>query len=152
MVSVLYSEAITEVLDILSHTRKEDVEKIPKKFMKYLEDNKSKDYTPNLDHSKSIKDMGIKPKTAALLGMIYVKYWANAEEKEEFLKKATENEKIYQEELNIKYNPNEIFKTKNNNYKENIIDENLPTVQEKNTNVFARIWNKIKSFLGINNK
>lgn len=84
MVSVSYSEAVTEVLDILKHTKKEDVEKIPKSFMDYLEENKSKDYVPDLDHSKSIKDMGIKPKTAALLGMIYIKYWADAKEKKNF--------------------------------------------------------------------
>lgn len=149
MVSVAYSEAVAEVLDILKHTKKEDVEKIPKSFMDYLEENKSKDYVPNLDHSKSIKDLGIKPKTAALLGMIYIKYWADAKEKEEFLKKANENEKVFQEELREKYNPNDIFKVKNNTNKEVIKNENLPMVQKENVNIFMKIWNKLKNFLNI---
>ena len=67
MVSLAYSEAAVEVLDILNHTRKEDVSRIPKKFMEFLENNKSKTYISNLDHSKSIKEMNLKPKTEALL-------------------------------------------------------------------------------------
>ena len=149
MVSVSYSEAVTEVLDILKHTKKEDVEKIPKSFMDFLEENKSKDYTPNLDHSKSLKDMGIKPKTAGLLGMIYVKYWANEEEKQEFMRKANENEQIYQEELRAKYNPNDIFKTEKNNKIEETKNENLQMVQKENVNIFMKIWNKLKNFLNI---
>lgn len=149
MVSVSYSEAVTEVLDILKHTKKEDVEKIPKSFMDFLEENKSKDYTPNLDHSKSLKDMGIKPKTAGLLGMIYVKYWANEEEKQEFMRKANENEQIYQEELRAKYNPNDIFKTEKNNKIEETKNENLPMVNEENANFFVKIWNSIKKFFGV---
>lgn len=149
MVSVSYSEAVTEVLDILKHTKKEDVEKIPKSFMDFLEENKSKDYTPNLDHSKSLKDMGIKPKTAGLLGIIYVKYWANEEEKEKFMRKANENEQIYQEELRAKYNPNDIFKTEKNNEFEETKNENLPMVNEENTNFFVKIWNSIKNFFGV---
>lgn len=149
MVSVSYSEAVTEVLDILKHTKKEDVEKIPKSFMDFLEENKSKDYTPNLDHSKSLKDMGIKPKTAGLLGMIYVKYWANEEEKQEFMRKANENEQIYQEELRAKFNPNDIFKTEKNNKIKETKNENLPMVNEENVNFFMKIWNKLKNFLNI---
>ena len=57
MVSVAYSEAAVEVLDILKHTRKEDVNKIPKKFIEFLENNKSKTYIANLDHTKTIKEM-----------------------------------------------------------------------------------------------
>lgn len=149
MISVTYSEAVAEVLDILRHTKKEDVEKIPKSFMDYLEENKSKDYVPNLDHSKSIKDMGIKPKTAAILGMIYIKYWANAKEKEEFMRKANENEQIYQEELRAKYNPTNIFKNEKNNKIEETKNENLPMVNEENTNFLVKIWNSIKKFFGV---
>ena len=63
MVSVKYSEAAVEVLDILKYTREEDVKKIPERFMEFLESNKSKTYTPNLDHTKEIKDMELKPET-----------------------------------------------------------------------------------------
>ena len=56
MVSVEYSEAIAETLDILNHTRKEDVDKISTKFMDFLKANTSKTYKPELDHTKKIKE------------------------------------------------------------------------------------------------
>lgn len=144
MVSVAYSEAAVEVLEILSHTRKEDVNKIPKKFLEFLENNKSKTYIADLDHTKTIKEMNLKPKTEALLGLIYLKYWANEEEKTAFKKRARENEIKYQEELREKYNIDNLFKSK----KEIITDDNLQ--QEMSLQIvqhetfMQRIINKIK--------
>lgn len=112
MVSTEYSEAAVEVLDILKHTRKKDVEKIPKKFIKFLEENSSKTYKPNLDYSKSIKELRLKQKTQDILGVIYLKYWANEEQKVEFMEKAKVNEIKYQEKLREKYNQHNLFKNK----------------------------------------
>ena len=51
MVSVEYGEAITETLDILKHTKKEDVDKISPKFMNFLKENALKTYNQELDHT-----------------------------------------------------------------------------------------------------
>ena len=110
MISIEYSEAATEVLDILNHTKKSDVDKIPKKFINFLEDNSSKNYVSSLDHSKPIKEMKLKQKTQDILGIIYLKYWANEEEKEKFKLKINENEEKYQQELREKYNTDNLFK------------------------------------------
>lgn len=139
MVSVKYSEAAVEVLDILRYTREEDVKKIPKKFMEFLEDNKSKSYIPNLDHTKNIKDMKLQPETEALLGLIYMKYWANEEEKIKFENKIKNNEIAYQEELNAKYNVDNLFKQKDFENK-----EKLPTVI-KQKSFLQKIIDKIKN-------
>lgn len=144
MVSVAYSEAAVEVLDILKHTNKEDVNKIPKKFIEFLENNKSETYIADLDHTKTIKEMDLKPKTQALLGLIYLKYWADEEEKRDFKKRARENEIKYQEELREKYNTDNLFKNK----KETIIAEDLQqevslqTIQHET--FIQKILNKIK--------
>ena len=145
MVSAEYSEAAVEVLDILKHTSEEDVEKIPKKFLEFLESNKSKTYIPKLDHTKTIKEMNLKPKTEALLGLIYLKYWANDEEKIAFKNRAKENEIKYQEGLREKYHTDNLFK------KEIIRNENiqqkmsLQTVEHET--FIRRIINKIKGML-----
>lgn len=144
MVSVAYSEAAVEVLDILKHTRKEDVDKIPRKFMEFLENNKSETYIADLDHTKTIKEMNLKPKSQALLGLIYLKYWADEEGKRAFKKRARENEIKYQAELREKYNTDNLFKNK----KEIVRDENvqqemsLQTVQQES--FIRKIINKIK--------
>lgn len=143
MVSVEYSQAAVEVLDILKHTNEEDVEKIPKKFIKFLEENSSKTYNPNLDHTKSIKEMGLKQKTHDILGVIYLKYWANEEEKEKFKAKIKENEKMYQEELREKYNTDNLF---NQRIKEDFkpIEEMQLQIVQKETFI-KKIINKIKN-------
>lgn len=145
MISVAYSEAAVEVLDILEHTKKEDVNKIPKKFIEFLENNKSKTYISNLDHTKTIKEMNLKPKTQALLGLIYLKYWANEEEKIEFRKKAQANEFNYQKELNEKYNPNNLFKNKNAvNIEKNETIQQTSLVEIKKETIMQKIISKIK--------
>lgn len=147
MVSVAYSEAAVEVLDILKHTREEDVNKIPRKFIEFLENNKSETYIADLDHTKTIKEMDLKPKTQALLGLIYLKYWANEEEKIAFKKRARENEIKYQEKLREKYNTDNLFKNKRMIIeKENITEETALQVLEKETFI-QRIINKIKGML-----
>jgi len=77
MLSRAYRKACTEVLDILEHTRKEDVAKISSSFMKYLRLNSDKMYKPNLDHSKRIKDMNLRKETLGLLTIICKKFWGN---------------------------------------------------------------------------
>ena len=112
MISVEYKEAISETLDILRHTKKEDVDKIPPRFMEFLKENASKTYKPRLDHTKKIEDMELKQKTKAILAIIYEEFWCNSEERKEFKKNLKENEMKRQKELKEKYNPKEIFKAK----------------------------------------
>ena len=109
MVSVEYSEAITETLDILKHTKKEDVDKISSKFMDFLNTNASKTYKPELDHTKKIKDMQLNIKTKAILAIIYTKFWCNSEKQDQFNKVLNENEIKREKELREKYNPVNTF-------------------------------------------
>ncbi len=112
MVSIEYSEAFAETLDILNHTRKEDVDKISPKFMEYLKANASKTYKPQLDHTKKIKDMQLRRKTKAILAIIYKMFWCDSERKEQFNKVLIENEIKREKELKEKYNIDNIFKNK----------------------------------------
>lgn len=142
MLSVKYSEAAVEVLDILNHTREEDVKKIPKKFIEFWENNKSNTYISNLDHSKDIKDMNLRPETEAILGLIYMKYWANEEEKSKFEKKIKENERLYQEALREKYKVEKIFENKKKNTQEHMLVE-----VEKKT-FWQKVIETVKSIFG----
>ena len=148
MVSVEYSEAITETLDILKHTRKEDVDKIPSKFMEYLKENASKTYKPELDHTKKVKDMQLKRKTKAILAIIYKKFWCDEGQKKEFDQQIKNNELRYQAELREKYNPDNLFK-KQNKIKnvEEVIEE--VSMTEYKESIFKKFINKIKSIFRI---
>lgn len=143
MVNQVYAEAISETLDILEHTRKEDVDKISPKFMEYLRNNASPNYISSLDHSKKISDMDLKQKTKVILAIIYRKFWCDEEQKLEFDRKIKNNELKYQKELREKYNPDNIFKEKvvkeNNDIKENL------SIIEYKESFFIRFIKKIKS-------
>jgi hypothetical protein len=143
MVSTAYSEAATEVLAILDNTEIEAVNKIPKKFIEFLTQNCSKTYEPNFDNSKSIKELNLKSKTQALLGLIYLKYWADEEGKEKFNKKIKANEEKYQREIIEKYNTDNLFKKKEKVVvQENTEEVGLPAVQNKS--FVQKIVEKIK--------
>ena len=107
-----YGEAAVEVLDILDNTNKTDVDKIPSNFIKFLVDNASEDYKVNLDHSKLISEMNLKEKTKEILGVIYINWWCDKKDKEDYTKQIKELEIKRQEEIKEKYNPNKIFENK----------------------------------------
>lgn len=140
MINIGYREAISEVLDILRHTKKEDVDKISPEFIEFLNKNKSKEYIPKLEHTKRIKDMELNEKTIGILSIINSKYWCTQEQKELFDNTLKENEKEYQEMLRKKYNSNSIFKNKTMNVEKNV------SILEYKESLFTRFVNRIKRF------
>ena len=145
-----YGEAAVEVLDILDNTKKEDVNKIPKSFIKFLVDNASLEYKVNLDHSKPMNELKIKDKTKELLGYIYIKWWCNDKEKENYMKKIKELEIKNEKEKKEKYNSDKIFENKKKT--DDIVEENTQNANEKvwvvkyKESIFAKIKNKILNF------
>ncbi len=114
MVSTEYSEAISEVLDILHNSDDSIVKRIPKKLIEFWEDNKSSTYVPNLDHSRTIDEMNLKKKTKDIITMIYLEYLCDSDKKKEIKEILIKNEEKYQKEIRNKYNPDSIFKEKGN--------------------------------------
>ena len=145
MFSNEYGEAAVEVLDILDNTNKADVDKIPKNFIKFLVDNASEDYKVNLDHSKLISEMNLKEKTKEILGVIYINWWCDKKDKENYTKQIKELEIKRQEEIREKYNPNKIFENKNK-IKEHTVQNKKATMVEYKESILKKIWNKILSF------
>lgn len=147
-----YGEAAVEVLDILDNTKKVDVEKIPQSFIKFLVEIASLDYKVNLDHTKTIKEMNLKKKTKELLGYIYIKWWSNDKEKDEYNNKIKKIEQTKEEKKREKYNPNTIFENKNkiqeytNETKVDTVQNKTVTMVEYKENILKKIWNKILSF------
>lgn len=152
MFSNEYGEAAVEVLDILDNTNKEDVAKIPSSFIKFLVDNASEDYVVNFDHSKPISELNIKEKTKEILGTIYINWWCDKKDKENYTKQIKELEIKRQEEIREKYNPNKIFENKNkiqeysNETKVDTVQNKTVTMVEYKENILKKIWNKILSF------
>ena len=81
-----YSEAATQVLDILNYTRQEDVNKIPQSFIKFLNNISNKQYTSKFNHEYPISALNLTTETKELLGFIYITWWASGEEREKYKK------------------------------------------------------------------
>ena len=149
MREIQYSEAAVEVLDILNHTNKEDVARIPQSFIKFLTNISSKSYKVKFNHEQPINGLNLKKQTRELLGFIYITWWSDKEEREKY-KKLIHESNIKNEEIKEKYNVNDIFKNKKENQEHKIIqNENVmktSIAEYKKENIFKRVLNKILSF------
>ena len=141
-----YKEAISETLEILKHTNKDAKRKISKNFLIFLKSNKSKTFEIKQDYSKPIRELELNPKTEAILGIIYLKYWASKEERDRFIKRVNENEKYLETEFK-KADVGDLFKHNKVDVADNNKEENLPQPQIKES-LFKRLINRIKLFLG----
>ena len=105
------SYAYAELLEILSFTNINLVNKIPKKLISLFQENASSVYEHHLNRSIPLEEQDISSETATLITLISLNYWCETEEeKNEIRKVLAKNEKIEKEELEKKYNPNNIFK------------------------------------------
>ena len=145
MIDIKLSRGITETLEILKYMDKMYTEKIPKKFMDFLKDNKDTSYTPKFDCTENLQDRDILRETKILLGIMYLKYWNDEASKKEYLQTLDENQKKYHEEINKKYNPDNLFKKDDKNI-EKKLEENVQIIEYKES-VFQKIVKKIKLFL-----
>ena len=154
MREIEYSEAAVEVLDILNHTNKEDVARIPQSFIKFLTNISTKSYKVKFNHEQPINGLNLKKQTKELLGFIYITWWCNKEEHEKYKNIIHENN-MKKEKINEKYNRNDIFKNKKENQEHKIIqNENVmktSIAEYKKGNILKKVFNKILSFFDSKN-
>jgi len=145
MVKVRNDNAIAEVIYYLQGIKQEDIDKIPEKLMQYLNENASKEYKCDFDYNKPLKELNLQDETRGIIGMICYNYWCVDEiQKKQYLDKLSKNEQKYQEVLHERYNPDNLFKNKNNkNMEEPIKTTEMIAYKE---NIFQKLIIKIKGF------
>ena len=137
----------SEMYEILNILGEDFINRIPKKMYKLIDEERDKDYIPNLLQENGLLDeTKISQETIALFAVLNVKYFMdNENQKHEFLNILKANEEKYQAELREKYNSDNIFQ---NNSKP-IIKQSQPVPQDKalakvNQGFFAKFISKIK--------
>ncbi len=142
-----YAIAITELLHFLKGFSDEELNKIPKEFMNFFEENADKNYKCNFDYNTDIEDLHLKDETYGLISMICYNYWCETpEEKKHYLDLLNECEKEYQKQISEKYNPDKLFNK--NEYKYDV-KKSLEITKCSN----EKWYKKILSFLkGLRNK
>ena len=142
-----YKEAFTEVNEIIKMMPDELTNKIPSKFKEMLEDERDKEYSPNIQ--EPLEKQKLKNETIIILGLIYRDFLCSSDEKRKLQEKDArelqEVQKALEEELREKYNPDDIFKKKNENKGEvqNFEETAIAVVQEEKW--YKKIFNLIRS-------
>lgn len=120
MVNKKYSIAMCETLRYLKGINQDDLNKIPSKFIKFLNDSSSKNYECDFDYTKPLKELNISEEARGIIAMICLNYWCiTDEQKEKFKSHLTKNELKFQKEMRRKYNPDNLFKNK---VEKNVVD------------------------------
>ena len=141
-----YKKAYVELYEIIKKMSLEEIQKIPKEFVKNLYNEMDKNYKFEFDTEKNILEQNFKLETKALLVELYEKYLASEEEKD-FWKKY---DKIclnrIEEDKKEKYASNIIF---TNADKKSINNDKLP-VKVEDQNIFAKFIQSIKNIFHLN--
>lgn len=142
-----YAEVIT-IIDLLEEDFKN---KLPNKLIEFLRTEKSENYIVKISPNIPLEEQQLLKETIDILAMLKLNYWcSNEAEKQELLDLLNENEKTYQKELHEKYNPDNLFKNRNNNVKE-MQTEQTAIIEYKKPNFIIIILNKIKDLFSKKN-
>ena len=148
-----YKEAFTEVNEIIKMMPDELVNKIPSKFREMLEDERDKEYNPNIQ--EPLEKCKLKNETIIILGLIYRDFLCSPDEKrrlqEKDARELQEVQRTIEEEIRKKYNPDDIFKNRNRfvPQEEQSAEETRMTVV-KEEKWYQKIFNLIKGLFHIN--
>lgn len=138
--------AYAEVDAIINMLETEAVEKIPLKVREFFKNEKDKKYIPKFSENFfDIDNIELMRETICLLTILDINYWCETEEEKQLiLNKLEDNDRIKEEELRERYNPDNIFKNKVN---ENINSESVALIEYKERSIIKRVFDKIFRFL-----
>ncbi|MGN1297838.1 MAG: hypothetical protein ACI4VH_05395 [Clostridia bacterium] len=153
--SINTRQVYSEIDEFLGLITKEERDEIPKKLRDFFREEKDTSYHKNINSNIPIEEQNLKEETLAIIALLNLQYWCKDENEKQRLQQIyANNENKYQEELREKYNPNNIFKNKNDvttnigNGNGEDISINMQIVEYKEP-IFKRIVNKVLEFLHI---
>jgi len=142
MINTIYANAYKEVLIVISNLIKEDYEKIPKDYIKFLKENCNNEHKFIYDTSKSINEQKLLDDTKYILFGLFEKYGATEIQRAKIKSYKANYTKQLEEQKKEKYNPEDIFKNK---YKKNIEEHVMQTeIIVYKENIFKKLIKIIK--------
>lgn len=141
-----YVQAYTEVNCLLKYMPFSYINRLPEKLLTLIENQSDDFYYIEIDPGKGLTEQGFSKKAKDILAVLKYNYWSTEVEKKQLLTRFYENEKKYQAELHIKYNPSEIFKNKEEKTDTTKVVEKNTQMMVYKENIFLKILNKIRDF------
>ena len=135
MLSINTRQAYTEIDNFIELLDEYSRNKVPKKLREFFKREKDNTYTKVIDSNIPIKEQNLKEETLALIAMLNLQYWCEDEEEKRRLKKIyADNEIKYQQKLRGMYNPDYVFKNKQQLTDKEITQENALDENDDNEN------------------
>lgn len=136
--------AYKEVYTILKYVSKDDVNLIPKNFIKMLKSKMNVNYKFEYNENLDLENQIILRETRAILGYIFLNFWANDIQKNAITKKLNEDKLVKTGEMRLRYQNQDIFKSRNIKNEKYKYDK-----QEKNNRIN---YSKKRKYIYTNNK
>lgn len=112
-VSINTRKAYSEIDEFLGLLNDEQRNKIPQKLREFFREEKDENYIKGINPTEPIKNQNLKEETLGIIALLNLQYWCEDENEKQRLKEVyAKNEKVYQEMLQVAFNPDDIFKKK----------------------------------------
>lgn len=147
-VSLTTRQAYSEIDEFLGLLTEEQREKIPRKLREFFREEKDNNYIKGIRADIPVNEQNFKEETLAIIALLNLQYWCQDENEKQRLKSIyANNEKVYQEMLQVKFNPDDIFKKRNMPKEDEITEQtNSVAMIKYKEPLIKRIINKIKDF------
>ena len=131
--------AYSEVYSFIESLPVHEYKKIPKDVVDYINWHREYNYEFKYDQTKTIDEQNISKEAAAMIIKLYSDYFADEDKKKQINNLIHKNEQRKSEEAIEKYNPDNLFKSENNNLEEKSM------VECKKENFWIRLGKYIKN-------
>lgn len=140
-----YTKAFKEIYIILNRASSDELDKIPKSFIEFIENNMDVNHNPKIEFNENFEN-SVLEETLLLLALIYRDYLISKEERSILLKK--EEEKL--EELKESYNVENLFNKRKQDNEEHSGNMQQQLIVIKEEKWYKKISNKILKIFKIN--
>lgn len=134
-----------EIYEILKYIPKNELEKLPTGFVKFIEKNMDSNYTYKVDNVRDFENQQMLKGTRTILAILYRDYWATPQKKQEIIERDKKQIKEKQEADRKKYDIETILAKQKEQVKST--EPKLADIVPYKENLLTRIKNKIKSWL-----
>lgn len=143
-------QAYSEIDEFLQLLGVEKRNKVPQELRELFTREKDSNYIKRIDPTIPIKNQNLKEETLGIIALLNLQYWCEDEIEKERLKNVyAKNEKEYQEMLQEKFNPDNMFKKKEISIESEKEQIQCVQIVEYKEPLFKRIINRILEFLRI---
>ena len=131
-----YKEAFVEISEILKLMPNTILNKIPKSFRDFIENEKFTTYVSNI--KEPLEQCELREETIIILSLIYRDFLCDEKEKARLQYRDAYKIKEAEDQLREKYNIDKLL----NNNKNNNVEKNNNSVEEKSLTVIEKKWYK----------